>query len=105
MKVNNISESQPQFKGKLVLYNVRQNGKNILCKTIDTQGITIEQAPEYLKGLAYAAKTLVRTNSNEVFELNIPYETVEAAYKRVVDTDKSENLIPSSEYSTPGFFG
>ncbi len=105
MKVNNISESQPQFKGKLVLYNVKQNGKSISCKTVDTKGITIERVPEYLKGLTYAAKSLIRTDSNEVLELNIPYETVEAAYKRVVDTDKSENLIPSSEYSTPGFFG
>ena len=105
MQVNNISETQPQFRGKLVLYNVRNNGKDFVCKTVDTKGIKIERIPEYLLGVAYAAKTLIRTGSNEVFELNVPFETVEAAYKRVVDTDETAKLIPSSEYSTPGFFG
>lgn len=105
MHVNSISEVQPQFKGKLVLYNVKQNGRDIVCKTVDTKEIRIEQIPEYLKSLAYAAKTLIRTSSNELFESNVPYEIVEAAYKRVANTDKTEYLIPSSEYSTPGFFG
>ena len=102
MQVNSISETQPQFRGNLALYNAKQNGKEIACKVINTEGIKIEQVLEHMP---YAPKTLIRTASNEIFEVNVPFETVEAAYKRVVDTDGTENIIQPSEYSTPGFFG
>ena len=102
MQVNSISEIQPQFKGKFALYNAKQNGKEIAYKVINTEGMKIEPVLEHI---TYVPKTLIHTAANEIFEVNVPFETVEAAYKRIVDTDETENIIPPSEYSTPGFFG
>ena len=103
MKVDTITETQQQFKGNLALYNARLNGKEITYKPINTNDIkSIMKGDEHLK---FAPKTLISTAQNELFELNVPFEIVEAAYKKVKDTDETEKLIPSSEYSTPGFFG
>lgn len=102
MQVNSISGIQPQFKGNFALYNAKQNGKEIAYKVISTEGMKIERVLEHL---TYAPKTLIRTATNEIFEVNVPFKTVEAAYKRIADTDETENIIPPSEFSTPGFFG
>lgn len=105
MQINNISNSQPQFNGALVLHCVKRGGKDIACQTISTDGLVIERAEKAASDLTNSVQTLIKTQKEGTFGVSVPYETVMRVYREACISNMPRDLAPASEYSTPGFFG
>lgn len=99
MQVNNISETQPQFKGMFVLHNPKLT-TSVGEKVIDKIAISTEN----VKSIIPIAKisnevynTLIRTKDHEEYSVKAPFDAVLSAYKQ---TAFSNNVAELDAYTT-----
>ena len=99
MKINNISETQPQFRGMIVLHNTKQTtlaGEKIIEKIgIGTE--TVSKIIPIAKISNDVYKTLIRTTGNEEYSVKASFDTVLDAYQQ---TAYSNNVAEIDAYTT-----